>query len=332
MSILMGLIFYVAFLHRALAMLPSNYATAPSLGPNREEVGLSQIYKEIAKRTNEMEHWPDDANAKFLFPKDSNGAYQIPSFPEQDAPLAVVAIVDRNEAGSQIMKQCGEIFEAFCQELKEILASNGDRDIQKIEADLERYILRTPQGTHHSTVAVFQENPALLLDETEKKKYSRVDEAIAEKLYLDIARHQEQNICSPQLVLDSILLTPDGAMIAGFVDVSSACNYQQIRVSSIEMAEKTIGQLTSRPKKLIHVTAGRVLSLPVGLTVAQRKAVTELVQWYNSVVLPAKVKSMLESPDGASWTLTEISMIRDIVWTLRKIKEYGSWHLQPFTS
>jgi hypothetical protein len=98
------------------------------------------------------------------------------------------------------------------------------------------------------------------------------------------------------------------------------------------MAEAAIGQLTSRPKKLIHVTAGRVLTLPNGVTIEQRRAVTELARRYNNEVFPEKVKLLRESKpggQGASWSLTEITMIRDVVWTLRKIKEYGSWFLRP---
>ena len=300
---------------------------------------LSQVYKEISSKALEIgEEWPDSTNADILFQRDDRGAYLIPSFPEQDAPLSVVAILDRNQDAHRIVKECDVIFASLVADLHAKLLSNAVEDPQdrnsigdssRLGEELERYTWRMAEGTHHLTVAVFQEHPSLLLDKAGKARWHRVEESAAEAVYHHISSYQptDINLSSPRLQLDSILLTRDGAMIAGFLDMTGT--FQNIRYSCLEIASAVLGgDGTSRPKNLIHVTMGRILALPQDLNPAQRQAVASLVRQYNTKILPNRVARMQTSlPAGASFALTELTMIRDVVWTLRRIKEYGSWHL-----
>lgn len=320
-------------------VLPSTLRKTPAASTST--TSLSQVYKEIgAKALDIGEAWPDSHVSNLLFQRDDKGAYLIPSFPEQDATLAVAALLHRSRDTREMLKEFDAIFASFLQDLRTSFCTNAgagataqdpnrQNSINLLEEELERYIWRIQEGTHHIVLAVFQEHPSLLLKESDKAKWYRVEEADAEAVYHKIASQQpmDNQLPSPRLKLDSMLLTRDGAMIAGFVDTTGS--FQNIRASCLEIAHTVLGGGTSRPKNLIHVTMGRVLALPQNLNAAQRQGVAKLVHDYNTQILPDTVAKIMQSsqPQGASFLLEELTMFRDLVWTLIKIKEYGSWHL-----
>lgn len=280
---------------------------------------LSSVYKKMASRALQVPSWPDSATSNKLFRR--NGSYVIPTFPITEAPLAVAALLDHNHSARRILKDCDRVFETFLSEIQIALSSS-----MHLTRNLERNVWRITPGTHHITVAVFQEHPSLLLDETDRGRWRPVQENVAEQVFSELSSHQQNNdrLMAPMLQLDSLLITGDGVMIAGFVDRLES--FQKIRLSCLEIARSVIGELTSRPKKLMHVTLGRVLAMPDGINVNEQQAVNELVRTYNTRILPEKVVSMRKSlPDDASFWLTEVTMIRDVVWMLREIKYYGSW-------
>lgn len=324
---------FIGYFTLFIFMTVTIHALSPQQHRHNEKT-LSQVYQEIASKALRVKNWPDSTNADLLFQRGKNGEYLIPSFEEQEAPLGVTAIVDRNKDARRITQECDQIFASFVNDLVDAIAATDSKDPREkvvkhdVAEELEKYIWRVPEGTHHMTLAVFQENPSLLLDEAEKLKCQRVEEHVAMKVYQEISNYinNTDQVYSPRLKLDSLLLTGDGAMIAGFIDTSNL--FEVMRTSLSGIAAAIIGDLTSRPKKLMHVTVGRVLALPQDLSPTQRQAVNSLVRQYNSDILPKKVTSMKNTmPQEASFALTELTMIRDIVWTLRKIKEYGTFHL-----
>ena len=279
---------------------------------------LSSVYKEIASRALSVENWPDTTTYNKLLRRDALGVFQIPSFPVSEAPLAVVTLLDQNPAARQIIRECDEVFELFLNDLQNILPSTGW---------IGRNVWRSIQGTHHITIAVFQENPSLLINAEDRKRCRTVPEDVAEELFSQLSTRQlrHANLVAPILQLDSLVITGDGVMIAGFVE-QSRNSFRAIRNSCLQIAGTILGELTSRPKKLIHVTVGRVLELPRDTNQTQQIAVNQLVREYNSQILPEKVAIIKSSlPNKATFALTEVTMIRDVVWMLRKIKTYGSW-------
>jgi len=331
----------------------TNTSAIPTQGFSRESEieSLSKSYKEIAKTALVVENWPEGNS---IFFKDEDGVFTIPSFPEEDAPLAVVAMLDRNENARNILSECGKIFASFLSDLRAALVGSAadydsnenktdaigsgtesfvgfDNTTSSLTAEIDRCIWRVPVGTHHITVAVFQEHPSILARESDKQKWRRVEEDVAEEVFSQVSSYQEENsvvIGAPILHLESLLLTRDGALLAGFVDTSPSSSFQHLRTSALQIAASIVdGDLTSRPKNLIHVTLGRLLALPEDLSDAQRTEANSLVRRYNTEILPAQTSYLHESiqPQGATFELTELTMIRDIVWTLQKIREYGSW-------
>ena len=279
----------------------------------------SQTYKKLAHDALTVSQWPDSHFADKMLKRDERtGKFLVPSFPLEEAPLAVVALLDRNEVSRRILNGCDLMFTQFISEMREVVSIEDE--------ELDVWIV--PDGTHHITVTVFQEHPILLVDEAQRQKWRPVEESVAELIYQRVSQN-DNSIGRPALKLDSLLLTGDGVMIAGFLDTTPNSAFQLIRDYNAEIGEKVIGTITSRPKTLIHVTVGRVLALPSGLDPVQREAVNSLVRIYNTDYLPASVAALHKSmpPRGAIFELTELTMIRDIVWTLRRIKEYGTWRI-----
>lgn len=292
---------------------------------------LSKTYQNIATKTLEtVDTWPNSKTLLSLLPQnETNGKYYIPTFLEHEAPLGVAAILHRSLESALILEQCDKIFEQLCKDLHQIFNDNT------MEEDDDSWYWKIPKGTHHITVAIFHEHPTLLHNPTDKGRWKVIAEDMVEQLYDKIVNHFKQKLSSlptPTLTLDSVLLTPDGAMIAGFIDTTGS--FPIIRSEIINIAHNVLGDLTSRPKNLIHATVGRILHLPtLGLSKEQQMAVADLVRRYNTQILPEMVKSIHQSTnvsgnDGdGTFTLTELTMLRDITWTLRKYKEYGSWRL-----
>jgi len=81
------------------------------------------------------------------------------------------------------------------------------------------------------------------------------------------------------------------------------------------------GTLTSRPKTLIHVTVGRILGAPEGMAEAQAAELAALVERYNLDVLPAVVAAAAPR----SFTLNDVSLVRDSVWLMTEFEEYARW-------
>ncbi|CAB9524077.1 expressed unknown protein [Seminavis robusta] len=342
----------------ALSLHMSNQ---PPPKPPPTSNSLSQVYKSIGNKAVERagnQEWPDSTDANRLFATDINPAsgdspdhqrahrfsYVLPSFPKGDGPLAVAALLDatggRNAGSGPIIRESVDVFEAFVRDLQEILATGAADMVKEL---LEQNIWRVPLGTHHITVAVFQEHPSLFWNEQDKKRCSLVQENEAERIRQSLSSYflesSSPRHAPPKLKLDSLLLTDTGAMIAGFIDdtdpffathAGDSATFQAIRVACSQIAISVIGEdrLTSRPKNLIHTTVGRVLALPSPLTSAQKQAVAELIKFYNKQVLPKVVKKLHHGGQD-SFALTELTMLREIVWTLQDFKEYQTWHLMP---
>jgi hypothetical protein len=248
-------------------------------------------------------------------------------------------------------------WEPFCRDLQQIFHDNNidhdedDDDDSKSNDNIntmQEYLYPSP--LMHTTLAIFQEHPRIL-DEEGKKEWQHIDD---ERMEILIQRLDEfiQNDGGnfPEtipLALDALVLTPDGAMIAGFVEQNITAgdsdddgHFARLRAGLIETARDVLGSLSSRPKNLIHISLGRILGLPsppppsLSAAVCQQHEhyhakvlqVQHLVCHYNQQVFPRVVQELKERGGGA-FPLQDFSLVRNSVWLCEENVFYKSWQL-----
>jgi hypothetical protein len=290
--------------------------------------GLSKTYREISDASNCLQRWPD--SKKFcddcLVYDDEFESYNLPSFHDGHGPLGVFGFLHRNDGAKSIMAACDEIFNQFCCRIRDEVL-DGDQDQQ---VALARWILQSPPTSHHISVAILQEHPTFLRNQADLEKWQPISDSTILHLASSFATYHPLSLSEcPSLELDSLLWTPDGAMIAGFIDSSPGQGFEKLRQSSRTIARDTLGDvLTTRPKNLIHATVGRVVGLPPGATECQYKSLTDLASEYNRHILPNIVNQIrAESEHCGTFTLEELSLARNTVWMLHEYLEYASWPL-----
>lgn len=186
--------------------------------------------------------------------------------------------------------------------------------------ELSRMLWVVDERSYHICVSVFHEHPSLLPEE-ERRKWRRVDERLGERLAAAL-RASTGALAPPTLQLDSLSITADGAFIAGFVDDAHGA-FAALRAAAGRCGEETIGgELTSRPKALIHVTLGRLLGVPAALSDEQRERIAHLVRRHNAHVLPARVA---RAPHAL--TMHSLSLARDQVWWMTEYSLLDTWPL-----
>ena len=137
-------------------------------------------------------------------------------------------------------------------------------------------------------------------------------------------RDATSGLPAPLLHLDSLSITSDGAFIAGFCD-DRLGSFAHLRAVATATGQATLGgELTSRPKALIHVTLGRLLGAPEGTTDEQRACFARVVRRYNRAVLPALVSRSAHT----SLRLATLSLARDRVWWMTEYELLDTWELQ----
>jgi hypothetical protein len=366
---------------------------------------LSQVYADLAQRTNQLETWPDSKAfceqclvPRTILPTNTKSSdddphtsirvssttttttvYTLPEFTDGHGPVGIFALLHNNDIARSILKLCDEAFDEFCHDVcNDILRlgtdnSNNNEQQQQRNAMKENWILQTLPTSHHITVAMIQEHPQFLRggNKDDLKKWRPLSNTFLLELS-DKLRHYHQTvffssssnneISSPsslpppppqmELQLDSVLWTPDGAMIAGFIDKnesSLSSSFQQLRESSLDIVRREMGGdlMTSRPKNLIHVTLGRIVGLPpppppgerpmtsTKTTVTQSqqqkeqsKALTELCRRYNTEYLPTLVDSIQKHhATGGCFPLSHLSVARNKIWMMQDYMEYATWPL-----
>jgi hypothetical protein len=260
--------------------------------------------------------------------------YSAPAFPDGDGPVGVFALCPRNPPQtSRLIDHCMQHgWEPFCRDLQQIFRddNNDDDDDDNSKNNVMQAYLY-PSPLMHMALAIFQEHPRIL-DEAGKKQWQHIDDERMEILIqrLDEFVYNGNFPDSIPLALDAIVLTPDGAMIAGFVeekrkatdgddkddDDNDAGHFARLRSGLLETAKDVLGTLSSRPKNLIHVSLGRILGLPPPASTAtgaptsstQRfdgarydervLQVQQLVCHYNQQVFPRVLQDLKESGSG----------------------------------
>ena len=303
---------------------------------------LSQVYQDIAQQANQLERWPDSAKfcEECLVYNPEKGTYNLPHFVDGHGPIGIFGFLNRNPIARSILDECDKVFDEFCVEVqKNICASYNDND-----GFIENWILQSPKTSHHVTVAILQEHPSFLRDPTDIANWQPLSEETIQCLsgafeqqhhdnqqhHHDNQQHESGIDGCPELELDSVLWTPDGAMIAGFVDINNT--FDTIRQSYRNIAQKELGDLlTTRPKNLIHVTIGRIVGLPPGASNTDYDVLRDLSLLYNTKVFPTLVQKVVnEESHGGRFRLDELSLARNTIWMLQEYVEYSRWSIQGY--
>jgi hypothetical protein len=289
--------------------------------------------------------------------------YTAPSFPDGDGPVGVFALCPRNPPqASRLVDHCMQHgWGPFCRDLQQIFHdyNNDDNSYNNINT-MQGYLYPSP--LMHATLAIFQEHPRILDDEG-KKQWQHIDDERMEILIQRLDEFIQNDGNFPKtipLVLDALVLTPDGAMIAGFVeqnirsakdgddhvgDDGDIGHFARLRTGLIETAKDVLGSVSSRPKNLIHISLGRILGLPLppppSLSPASSQQyeqynekvlqVQQLVCHYNQQVFPRVVRDLKERGGGAL-PLRDFSLARNSVWLCEENVFYKSWQLDSSSS
>mmetsp|Transcript_5057 Transcript_5057/g.12067 ORF Transcript_5057/g.12067 Transcript_5057/m.12067 type:complete len:358 (+) Transcript_5057:74-1147(+) len=291
---------------------------------------LSEIYQSIIQQTVSMtKPWPDsDGFAKCCMDSDASD-FVVPTFPEGTGPMGAFALTrDNTHPGNEeLVQTCLDAFDQFS---KELAIANNSADYFLVKSLVP-----------HITVAIFQEHPQLLPkkqkelgiagnnNEKEDSFHFFTNED-GTRLAESLARQTSHN-APISLTLDSLILTPDGAMIAGFVDDDNG-HYSKLKTDILTSAKQVMGvqDFTSRPKNMIHITCGRVVRrggvLPTTATV--QAAIQDLVRRYNQQVFPQIVAELKSSSSGSTLLVEQMTVLRNDVWLCEKNTVYGIGRLQ----
>lgn len=291
-------------------------------------VDLSQTYRSIAERSNKLSQWPDSQKFRqdCLVYNQQSQSYQLPEFRDGHGTLGVFGFLHENDAARTILNRCDEVFNQFVSEIDlKVLSGNPEQ-----QATFARWVLQSPPISHHISVAILQEHPMFLQGRKDLDKWEPITDPTIQKLATEYARaHSDLLLEVPTLEIDSLLWTPDGALIAGFVDKSSHQSFKKLRASSRAVARDVIGDaLTTRPKNLIHATVGRIVGLPPNATESQYQTLAELARKYNQHILPQTVEHIRSANQrGGTFPFQELTLARNKIWMLKEYQVYAKWSL-----
>jgi len=344
---------------------------------------LKARYRQIADAaSHHTPHWPASHNFLPLLEAACNDdavvvvdgicttKYRAPRFVEH-GPFGLVALITPhqfNPAAVPLIDECLDCFDAFVRDLRDIIipttsiassrstttTTQQQQEQQQQQQNLVLHIIPRA-AVPHICVFLVHEHPSLLqqVDATERDAWRPVDDATMQTVVEDdvspiVASLLLNSGGALQLQLDSILLTPDGGMIAGFVDISqpqqqptekdgsssSVSLFANLKHQCRAAVTRRVGTLTSRPKNLIHVTLGRVLGFGNGATQGlgisddtQQERVVQLVQRYNEHVLPQTVEEIKQRHNQGIWQLQQLCFLRNTVWFCEENIIYKTWNL-----
>lgn len=283
------------------------------------QLSLHSAYSNIRHQCNERAlGWPHAEGIRASFREDEHGILQPPAFEDGHGPIGVYAMLQDNADAMAVLRWCQAAFDDITASLCQVLTPTQQEQLMgclRIVPD-ERSL--------HTCVSVFHEHPSLLKDDEQRAAWRAVDQDLAHSLATALSACHATS-ARPLLALDSLSLTADGALIAGFVDDEVAA-FGELRTSSSDVGVQAIGgTLTSRPKTLIHVTLGRLLGRPDDMSDEQDEAFAAKIRRFNSETLP----QMVARSSPRTFELRACSLVRDSVWLMTDFIEYARWPLGP---
>lgn len=237
---------------------------------------LSAVYANIrAKADSAADTWPHAQDLLSKCAADEDGYPRPPAFEDGHGPIGAYAFL-RTDGNLECLRWARGAFVEVTKELASALTAVQRRSFR-------RRLWIAEERSWHTCVAVFHEHPSLLSAE-DRVRWRPVNGTLATELATTL-RMATQPLRAPVLTLDSLSICTDGAMIAGFVD--NAGDFTELRRASVAAGRAGLqGELTSRPKALIHVTLGRLLGAPGSLSASQRDSWASTIRRFNAAGLP----------------------------------------------
>ena len=320
--------------------------------PNLE---LAQIYTDIAQQA--VQHTPDwPRNQQFvsLLQQDDKGHYVAPTFNDGLGPIGTYALLKDNAQAQTILRYALQMsMVQFVKAAKTLYGIPND-SVNKSPAestynDSNAWFAYQPKPESlHMCIVIFQEHFSLLKGHADMQAiWKPFPTEIMPKFVQTLTHSIRQEFTTGiPLRLHSIFWTPDGALIAGLVQDNSNSNsedndnnnekstsFAQLRKVCVSVAEEVLPiPLTTRPKKLIHVTLGRILEKPK--TESAQESLTKLMQDFNRDELPqltATIRTSAEFNFGR-FDVEKVYLLREIVWMCNFYKELAVVNLVDGTS
>uniref|UniRef100_A0A7S0Q9K8 Uncharacterized protein n=1 Tax=Coccolithus braarudii TaxID=221442 RepID=A0A7S0Q9K8_9EUKA len=300
------------------------HARASSVARIRaRDASLKAAYDAI--RSAASTDWPQSQGICAKCVRDAQGRLHPPEFVDGCGPIGVYSMIASTgarayggqaacDANLQTLRWCAAAFEDF------VCALCNGLDAQTARLLREGCWIAN-EKSWHTCVTIYHEHPCMLSAD-ECVHWQPIDEVSASTLAAAL-RARLATMSVPMLSLDSLVICKDGALIAGFVDDVHG-SFSKLRDATASVGHRVIGGiLTSRPKRLIHVTLGRVLECPP-LGGTQREHIENTVRQFNMQVLPERVRSRV-----ATLSLTSASLARDTTWWMTQFDEISTF---PFAS
>jgi hypothetical protein len=294
---------------------------------------LVALYRTIAQEAvNDIIDWPASSDFVKMLDRDGPTTYKATEFTDGQGPFGIMALFNEhnNSETVALVDYLKDLFQIFYSDLQQVVLEDNGTSCSVMFSQVP-----------HLTIVVFQEHPRIL-PPSEWKLWKPTSECklheLANTLDEVIMQRSWSNDCSEEIVLelDSIILTVDGAMIAGFVDTGSHQPYLQMKQAllgtAINFFQSEGVPLTPSRKKLIHITLGRVLTVAGNDRNIKehddssllQKRIKELVKNYNQVILPSVVKDIKRLRNG-TFKLRDFSLLRNKIWLCVDNVTYRTW-------
>ena len=220
----------------------------------------------------------------------------VPRTFDTDPVVGFNALLCDEPAHLALLRSAQGVFKAFVDDIAFNAIAPERRD------ELAKGVYWCQSRGWHTVVAIFQENPSLL-PEADREQWRAVSTEAVERLGEALASSLASSpVPELRIQLHGYRVCADGAMIAVFVEADDGEDggddgdddddgggggggFMPLRERAKEVGTVALGGLTSRPKKLIHVTMGRVLRLPEGTTDEELAAVNRVAERWASALL-----------------------------------------------
>ena len=305
-------------------LVPSNDASHcmhPSALPKAQQE-LQTLYTSLLHGVN-ASAWPDTDSHRKLWRglrRELNGRVEPVNF-DADGPLQTAFFLRQSHLAMHLVADaCTTVFEPFLKELRHGLSNASLRVV-------DQGIFRPDPNALHTVAVVFSEHPSLL-DDADRAKWHHVTEAQLEILRSALREPVEAQ-CPLRLQLWGYAITADGSMVLLLAEAPNGSSLLELREEIQSIGNATLGELNSRPKKLVHVSLMRLLDWPFArLTAAEQRHVAKTVGRWSDALSKQQLPSGAKLPNlGVHFQLDELELVRDLQWMMTRRRTYATYDL-----
>jgi len=282
----------------------------------------AQMYEDLWRNTAmRASQWPQAAGMrqKMVVADAKTGRLAPPRF--ESGVVGSAVFFGQTQEGKQLFQNARVVMEAF---LNDLASHALGGDVVRIATWQEQGVWWCPEEAFHTIVTIFMETKEILDNVEEKQKCREVsieeEHQLTEALSVGLAKFTDL-----KLKVIGYRVTPDGALLVLFEEPKGEGNsFTALRQTAAHIGTGVLGELTSRPKNIIHATVGRVLLLPVDLSDAERAAAADVVRKWSQALgaghWPGKPRQSLP---GVRETVpvSQIHTYRETVWWLTECRK-----------